>query len=144
MNVDTSGGKKKFRTMADINMVPFIDITLVLLIIFMVMSPMLVKMQERDIQVNLPVDSQSQALSTMDSNLITINVRRNGSYVVRSKQITVEEMTQLIQDAVKSNPGQKVLVRGDQEALHGYVAKAIAVCRYSGVKDANIGYQVPQ
>lgn len=143
MNVET-GNKKKFRTMAEINMVPFIDITLVLLIIFMVMSPMLVKMQERDIQVNLPIDAQGQALSTMDNALITINVRRNGAYVVRSKQITVEEMTELIQASVKLNPSQKVLVRGDQEALHGYVAKAVSICRYAGVKDANIGYQVPQ
>lgn len=143
MNVAGPGNKKKFRVMAEINMVPFIDIVLVLLIIFMVMTPLIVKMQERDIQVNLPVESQSQTLSTLD-NVITINVRRNGSYVLRSKQVTVEEMSQQIQDAVKANPGQKVLIRGDQEALHGYVAKAVSVCRYAGVKEANIGYQVPQ
>ena len=84
--------KGKFHTLAEINMVPFIDVVLVLLIIFMVMSPMLVKMQERDIQVSLPVDSRNTALSTMD-DLIAVNVRRNGAYVVRGKQVTVEEMT---------------------------------------------------
>ena len=140
VNLETKG---KFRTMAEINMIPFIDVSLVLLIIFMVMTPFLVKMQERDIQVSLPVDSQNQALSTMD-DVIAINVRRNGSYVVRGKQVTVEEMTQALKDAVAQNKDKKVLVRGDQEALHGYVAKAIAVCKLAGVKEANIGYQAPQ
>ena len=140
VNLNTQG---KFHTLAEINMVPFIDVVLVLLIIFMVLSPMLVKMQERDIQVSLPVDSQNQAISTMD-DVIAINVRRNGSYVLRGKQVTVEEMTQALKDAVAKNKDKKILVRGDQEALHGYVAKAVAICRLAGVKEANIGYQAPQ
>ncbi|MEI8121692.1 MAG: biopolymer transporter ExbD [bacterium] len=134
--------KGKFHTLAEINMVPFIDVVLVLLIIFMVMSPMLVKMQERDIQVSLPVDSRNTALSTMD-DLIAVNVRRNGAYVVRGKQVTVEEMTQIVKDSVAQNKDKKVLIRGDQEALHGYVAKAVAICRSAGIKEANIGYQAP-
>ena len=132
----------KIQTMAEINMVPFIDIVLVLLIIFMVMTPVLVKMQERDIQVNLPVDAQNQTLSTVD--VITINVRRNGSYVMQGKQVTLEEMAQIVMAGVKANPNQKVLIRGDQEALHGYVAKAVSTCKRAGVKEAKIGYQVPQ
>jgi biopolymer transport protein ExbD len=43
-------------------------------------------------------------------------------------------------EALKSNPEQKVLIRGDQYALHGQVAAAIAVCKRSGIRDANIGY----
>ena len=140
VNLESKG---KFRVMAEINMVPFIDVSLVLLIIFMVMTPFLVKQQERDIQVNLPVDSQNQAISSMD-DVIAINVRRNGSYVVRGKQVSVEEMTQALKDGIAQNKDKKVLVRGDQEALHGYVAKAIAICRLAGIKEANIGYQTPQ
>ena len=134
--------KGKFHTLAEINMVPFIDVVLVLLIIFMVMSPMLVKMQERDIQVNLPIDSQNASLSSMD-DLIAINVRRNGTYVLRGKQVTDEEMAQIVKEGVAQNKDKKVLVRGDREAMHGYVAKAISICRSAGVKEANIGYQAP-
>jgi len=139
VNLNTKG---TIQTMAEINMVPFIDIVLVLLIIFMVLTPVLVKMQERDIQVNLPVDAQNQTLSTVD--VITVNVRRNGSYVVQGKQVTVEEMARIVAAAVKANPNQKVLIRGDQEALHGHVAKAVATCKRAGVREAKIGYQVPQ
>ena len=134
--------KGKVQTMAEINMVPFIDIVLVLLIIFMVLTPVLVKMQERDIQVNLPVDAQNQTLSNVD--VITINVRRNGAYVVQGKQVTLEEMAQIVIAGVKANANQKVLIRGDQEALHGYVAKAVSTCKRAGVKEAKIGYQVPE
>lgn len=134
--------KGKVQTMAEINMVPFIDIVLVLLIIFMVLTPVLVKMQERDIQVNLPVDAQNQTLSNVD--VITINVRRNGSYIVQGKQVTLEEMAQIVMVGVKANANQKVLIRGDQEALHGYVAKAVSTCKRAGVKEAKIGYQVPE
>ena len=134
--------KGNIQTMAEINMVPFIDIVLVLLIIFMVMTPVLVKMQERDIQVSLPIDAQNQTLSTLD--VITINVRRNGAYVMHGKQVTLEEMLQLVTTGVKANANQKVLIRGDQEALHGYVAKAVSACKRAGVKEAKIGYQVPE
>lgn len=134
--------KGSVQTMAEINMVPFIDIVLVLLIIFMVMTPVLVKMQERDIQVSLPVDAQNQTLSELD--VITINVRRNGSYIVHGKQVTLEEMQQIVAEGVKRNANQKVLIRGDQEALHGYVAKAVSTCKHAGVQDAKIGYQVPE
>ncbi|MCX6998519.1 MAG: biopolymer transporter ExbD [Kiritimatiellaeota bacterium] len=139
INLKTKGN---VQTMAEINMVPFIDIVLVLLIIFMVMTPVLVKMQERDIQVSLPTDAQNQTLSSLD--VITINVRRNGSYVMHGKQVTLEEMMQSVTAAVKANASQKVLIRGDQEALHGYVAKAVSLCKHAGVKEAKIGYQVPE
>jgi biopolymer transport protein ExbD len=134
--------KGEVQTMAEINMVPFIDIVLVLLIIFMVLTPVLVKMQERDIQVNLPVDAQNQTLS--DTDVVTINVRRNGTYIMRGEQTTLEDMFRLLQESVKRNPNQKVLIRGDQEALHGYVAKAVSTCKRAGINEAKIGYQVPE
>ena len=52
-------------------------------------------------------------------------------------------MTEILKDSVTKNKDKKVLVRGDQEAKHGYVAKVISLCRFVGVKEANIGYQAP-
>ena len=48
-----------------------------------------------------------------------------------------------MKDSVAQIKDKKVLIRGDQEALHGYVAKAVAICRSAGIKEANIGYQAP-
>ena len=46
--------------------------------------------------------------------------------------------------AVKSDPEQKVLIRGDRQALHGHVAVAVSLCKRAGVHEANIGYQLPR
>lgn len=118
-----------------------IDIMFILIIFFLATTTF--KEVERDIQVQLPVDSQGETLSSSDK-VIVVNVRKNGTYIVQDQQVTVEEMAQLVADSVKENPGQKVLIRADQESLHGYVARAVAVCRHVGVNEANIGYQIPR
>ncbi len=124
-----------------INMTPLIDMMFILIIFFTVSSTF--REEERDIQVNLPQESQSQTLSASD-RVIVVNVRKNGSYVVLDRQVTVEEMLGIVTESVKANAGQKVLIRADQEALHGYVARAVAACKHAGVNEANIGYQVPR
>jgi len=123
-----------------INMTPLIDMMFILIIFFSVSSTF--REEERDIQVNLPRESQSQTL-TSAKRVIVVNVRRNGTYVVLDRQVTIEEMLPIIASAVKNDATQKVLIRADEEALHGYVARAVAVCKHAGVNEANIGYQVP-
>lgn len=124
-----------------INMTPLIDMMFILIIFFTVSSTF--REEERDIQVNLPQESQSQTLSSSDRVLV-VNVRKNGTYIVLDRQVTVEELFGVVAEAVKENTGQKVLIRADQEALHGYVARAVSTCKHAGVNEANIGYQVPQ
>ena len=134
--------KGKFHTLAEINMIPFIDVVLVLLIIFMVISPMLDKLKEQDISVQLPVDSRNQALSSMD-DLIAISVLIDGTYVVAGKRVSNEELSALVKQGVDNNKERKVLVRGDKDAKHRYVAEAISICRSVGIKEANLGYEAP-
>ena len=124
-----------------INMSSLLDVMFILIIFFLATTTF--KEEERDIQVSLPQDSQGETLSSSD-NVIVINVRKNGAYVMLDKQVTVEEMRQLVIDSVKEEPSQKVLVRADQEAMHGYVCTAISVCSHAGIQKANIGYQIPR
>jgi biopolymer transport protein ExbD len=120
-------------------MTTFTDLVFTLLIFFMVTTTF--REEERDIQVNLPEDTQAQTLSAADK-LIVINVRKTGVYLVRDRQLTVEELAKAIKAEIAEDPNRKVLVRADQEALHGYVAQAIATCKHVGVNEANIGYEV--
>jgi biopolymer transport protein ExbD len=124
-----------------INMSSLLDVMFILIIFFLATTTF--KEEERDVHVNLPQDSEGTTLSSAD-RVIVINVRKSGAYVVLDRQMTVEEMKQALIDSIKEDPGQKVLVRADQEALHGYVAKAVSMCRHAGVNEANIGYQVPR
>ncbi len=124
-----------------INMSSLLDVMFILIIFFLATTTF--KEEERDIKVSLPSDSNNTTLSSAEK-VIVVNVRKSGAYVVLNEQMTVEEMTVAMVEEIKKDPDKKVLVRADREALHGYVAKAIAVCKKVGVKSANIGYQLEQ
>ena len=124
-----------------INLTSLLDVIFILVIFLLATTT--IKEEERDIQVQLPVDSRGESLSQA-GKVIVVNVRKSGAYVVQDQQVTAEEMATMIAASVKEDPSQKVLIRADQEALHGYVAKAVATCKHVGVKEANIGYQVPE
>jgi biopolymer transport protein ExbD len=108
----------------------------------MVISPMLDKLKEQDIKVTLPMDSRNQSLSTVE-DLTAITVRGDGAYIVGGEVVTTEKMIAILKQGVEKNKDMKILVRGDKDAKHMYVANAIAVCRAVGITQANIGYQVP-
>ena len=123
-----------------INMSSLLDVMFILIIFFLATTTF--QQEERDIRVNLPQTNEGQAISAA-TKLIVINVRRDGVYLVGSEETTIDKMGELMAEAVKANPEQKVLVRGDREALHGHVAAAVATCKKAGINEANIGYQLP-
>jgi sugar lactone lactonase YvrE len=83
---------------------------------------------------------------TAAGKLIVVNVRgeKRGKgvppYVVANRSVKMEQLRKIIKDAVKKNANLKVLIRGDNDALHGNVASAVAACRDAGVAKANIGF----
>ncbi len=123
-----------------INVSSLLDVMFILIIFFLATTTF--KEEERDIQVSLPQDAKSEALSSSDK-VIVINIRKSGTYVVLDQQVTVEEMGDIVEQSLLEDPHQKVLIRADQETLHGYVARAVSTCKHAGVSQANIGYQVP-
>jgi biopolymer transport protein ExbD len=124
-----------------INMTPIIDMMFILVIFFAVSSAF--REEERDIQVNLPANAQSATLSAAPK-VIVLNVRKSGVYVIGNEQVTLDEIGEKVRLALKDDADQKVLIRADEQALHGYVAQAVAACRFAGVKEANIGYKLPE
>lgn len=120
-----------------INMSSLLDVLFILIIFFLATATF--KQEERDIQVNLP-QADAQAALTAAPKVIVINVRRGGEYVVGTRRMDLSRVRETLRDAVSTDEGQKVLVRGDRQALHGHVAAAVRVCREAGVKQANIGY----
>jgi len=121
-----------------INVTSLLDVMFILIIFFLATSTL--QREEHDIKVNLPSDSAPGSLSSVSRTLV-INVRKDGSYYMQNKVKTLEEMRQTVTDAASRNPEQKVLIRGDREALHGYVAAAVRTCKGAGIGEANIGYQ---
>jgi len=124
-----------------INITPLVDLMFNLIIFFLVSSQF--HEEERDIQVNLPQTQIVETLSTAARTVLIINVRRDGSYIVGGNTVAPDALRAIVVKMVKANPDQKVLVRADKQALHGYVAAAISVCKEAGIRQANIGYELP-
>ena len=128
---------------AIINIAPLVDCMFILLIFFLATSTF--EQEELDIQVNLPQSAADKSL-TAATNLIVINIRAadrpkdEGLYIVSNKQMTLDQLKANVAEAVKGNPDQKILVRGDRRAFHGDVAAAVTACSEAGIKEVNIGY----
>ena len=125
---------KNRTVMAEINMVPFIDITLILLIIFMVMSPMLVQMQ---LTVDLP---KSKAINTQaEDDVIRIEVQRNGTISVMNKTLTLKNLErELILRMGKANK-KTILVQADKDVLIQQVVDVFDVAKKLGAAKLGIG-----
>ena len=120
--------------MAEINMVPFIDITLILLIIFMVMSPLLVQMQ---LTVDLP---KSNAINTQtDDDVIRIEIQKNGTITVLNKKVALKNLEkELILRLGKANK-KTILVEADKEVPVQQIVDVFDVAKKLGAAKLGIG-----
>jgi len=94
--------------------------------------------QEREEVIQLPRHGGS-ALSSKERPLF-INVIKNGSYSVRGKTVSLAELRGLLRETFAANPDQRVVIRGDAEALHGQTTAALAACTEAGFAKANIAW----
>lgn len=120
--------------MAEINMVPFIDITLILLIIFMVMSPLLVQMQ---LTVDLP---KAQSVNTQaEDDVIRIEVQKNGSILLQNKTFTTKSLErELILRMGKANK-KTILVQADKDVPIQQVVTVFDIAKKLGAAKLGIG-----
>ncbi|MBO7190683.1 MAG: biopolymer transporter ExbD [Elusimicrobiaceae bacterium] len=125
---------RKRTVMAEINMVPFIDITLILLIIFMVMSPLLVQMQ---LTVDLP---RSQSVNTQaEDDVIRIEVEKNGKITVQNKHLTLKNLErELILRMGKANK-KTILVQADKDVPIQQVVSVFDIAKKLGAAKLGIG-----
>ena len=119
-----------------ISMTNMMDVLLILMSFFLVASSF--KEEEVDHLVNLPVDARNQSLTQTTDSLMSINIRKDGSYIVLGKQITEERMSEWMTTEIAKKPDIKVLIRSDQDAKHLYLANVMSICRHVGVPKANI------
>ena len=119
-----------------INLSGMLDVLFILIIFFLVTTTF--KEEEVDHLVNLPVEARNQSLTQTAGNLIKINIRENGAYVVMGKQVTEEDLSKWMGEHVETKPELKVLIRCDQDSKHLYLANVMSICRHVGVPKANI------
>lgn len=114
--------------MAEINVVPLVDVILVVLIIFMVTAPMIMK---PSINVNLPKAASGDA--TVPSKL-NITIAADGKLNLDGKTVEDAEVTSSALEEVKKNPDIQAIISADKDVPHGRVVSVLDLVKGAGVK----------
>lgn len=139
--------RKSKRVMSEMNVVPYIDVMLVLLVIFMITTPLL----QQGVEINLPQASAS-ALSEKDQQPIIVTVDAHGNYFLNvssdpKKPVATEELATRVAAelslAKRSNQKIPVLVRGDKEVTYDKVVQAMVLLQQAGVEQVGLMTQSP-
>ncbi len=134
------------RPMSDINVVPFIDVMLVLLVIFMITTPLLTQ----GVKVNLP-QTKASAMNDQQKEPLIVTVDETGHFYLNladkpHQPITARTLTYLVtqQLANQSKDNQRpVLVRGDKNVNYGKVMEAMVLLQQAGAKSVGLITQPP-
>lgn len=131
--------RSKRKPMSDINVVPYIDVMLVLLIIFMVTAPMLTQ----GIKVDLPVLEADPVQNQNQDEPIIVSIDSNGSYYLdmsadSKKPLELTEMLQKVSAIISQKPDTPVLVRGDKHVEYGAVVSLMSALQTAGAKGVGL------
>jgi len=122
---------RKQRLMSEINVTPFVDVMLVLLIIFMVAAPLLT--------VGVPIDlpeTKAKALNS-DTQPITVSVNKAGQIYIQDTEIELDAVVPKLEAIATTGYKERIYVRGDTNADYGTVMKVMA--RISAAGFTNLG-----
>ena len=120
---------------ADINVTPMVDVMLVLLIIFMVITPMLNKKVNIDMA---KVDNPTSMPDADKEDSIVVAITRDGSVYLGQDRIALSELGGKVRDKIADKPGKTIFVRADARAQFRAVEDAIDAVRTAGVEEVGL------
>jgi biopolymer transport protein TolR len=121
-------GVPRYRAMADINMTPFIDVMLVLLIIFMVAAPLL----SSGVPVDLPATKAGEL--NIDKKPIAISIDDHGDLYLMDQKIADSDLVSAVQARVSGGADERVYVRASKQVPYGRVAEVMSDLTAAGFK----------
>lgn len=136
--------KPKKKPMAEINVVPYIDVMLVLLIIFMVTAPMLMQ----GVQVQLPQAASEPIDSDEDNEPVIVSIKADGTYYINlggdeEQERPMDEIKEMVTRVLRQNPQTPVLVWGDQEVGYGSVVRLMTELQSAGAPSVGLVTEPP-
>ena len=120
--------RSRYRPMAEINVTPFVDVMLVLLIIFMVAAPMLT--------VGVPVELPRTAAAPMQDETapLTISVNPRGEIYLQETRIAMEEVVPRLQAIARNGVDERVFIRGDRALAYGQMMQIVGMVSGAGFR----------
>ncbi|RTE65636.1 protein TolR [Amphritea opalescens] len=130
--------KKKRKLNAEINVVPYIDVMMVLLVIFMITAPMLTQ----GVDVQLP-KAGSDPVDTQDNEPLIVTVDKEGRYYIDVggdplKAISGEVVEERVAKVLSSNPKKLLLVRGDKGVDYDHVIQLMTLLQQAGAESVGL------
>ena len=120
--------QKKNKIISQINVTPFVDVMLVLLIVFMITAPLLTV----GVSVDLPKTKASQLSSKGDP--IVVSIKQNGELFIQEREIDSVQLLPRLRAISSGNKNLRIYVRGDKNVPYGIVLETISKIKSSGFK----------
>lgn len=130
----SSAGKfQKAAMNSEINVTPLVDVCLVLLIIFMVVTPML----QKGVPINLPVTEEPEKTPDTEKQL-QISVKSDGSVYLGSTVVRKEQVQSELEAIHQKSPDREIAVKGDKLVKYGAVLDVLKACREVGFNNVGL------
>lgn len=122
--------RERYSSLAEINITNLVDVTMVLLIVFMLTAPFL----QSGVRLNLP---KAQAKVIEEKEGVTVSVDREGEIFIDDRKVAWEDFSAEFRRALQAT-APRVFLRGDKEATYGAVMRVIARIKMLGVEDLGL------
>ena len=135
--------RQRRKPMSEINVVPYIDVMLVLLIIFMVTAPMLMQ----GVEVELP-QAPAEPVGQQDDEPLIVSVKSDGSYYLnlgaeQDKPLALDALQSQVAKILRRQPATTVLVWGDRNVPYGEVVTLMTALQQAGAKGVGLVTESP-
>ena len=130
--------RRKRNLISDINVVPYIDVMLVLLVIFMIAAPLMVQ----GVLVNLP-ETSSDPLPVKSSEPLIVSIKDTGSVYLeiqslQGQELSLDQLNQNVSKLLDADPSLQVVIRGDGKVEYEKIMTIMAELQSSGAKDIGL------
>ena len=130
--------------MSEINVVPYIDVMLVLLVIFMVTAPMMIQ----GIKVDLPEAASGPLQVSDNESMLIVSVKADGTYYMNvgenEEAVELSLLAERVNKIISANPDIRVLVEGDKRLSYGVVINLMNVLQTAGAKSVGLITEPPR
>ncbi len=130
---------RRRKPMGEINVVPYIDVTLVLLIIFMITTPML----QTGVDVDLPQAESKEVVLKDDQPPVIVIINDQGQFAISTdnkegEPVLAEEINARVKAVISNKPGTPVLIKADKNVAYGTVVTVMAALKNTGVPNVGL------
>jgi biopolymer transport protein TolR len=130
-----SGSSSRDKLQSDINVTPLVDVCLVLLIIFMVVTPLL----QKGIAVQLPTtDNPDKKPENSSQKLVTVGWPTPPAYYLESEQLSKENLQKRLEELYQRTPNAEIIIKADQRLKYGDVKEVMKMAKEAGFQNVGL------